>query len=116
MNLKKPLSILILMLLCGLGGLVVSNTKVKKYIQNNVFESLVLGVCVMVVLILLFTNKDNFEGSGKCCPPTGISPVINSECDSGVTEECTDESGATHTVGKMVGSYRCMGDGSSYKC
>ena len=43
MNLKKPIYILILLLLCGLGGMVVLNTKLTRYIKNNVFESFVLA-------------------------------------------------------------------------
>ena len=116
-NIMKPLNMLILLSLCGLCGLVVMNNKVNKYLNNNIFESVIIGLCVLVILVLLLTNKDNFQDSDKCCPPKGISPINNVECETGELEECSDGSG-THSIGKLIsgGTHRCMGDGRAYKC
>ena len=117
LNIMKPLNIYILLSLFSLVGLIVMNNKVNKYLNNNIYESIIIGLCILVILVLLLTTKDNFQDGDKCCPPNGISPINNAECETGGLEECSDGSGA-HSVGKLIngGTHRCMGDGRAYKC
>ena len=103
------LPILLLILI----SILLNNSKMAKYIKQ--MWVLLLG-SIGIYFIVYSTKKDTFQNS-NCCPPKGISPLNDPECESGEITECSDGSG-THSVGKIIkgGKYRCMGDGRAYKC
>ena len=105
----------------GLLGLLLVSTNVSKYLKTHKLESMVLVLTtVMMVLMTYFKvfNSEKFKNKrDKCCPPKGITPTVDRECEDSTFKKCSDGQ-KEHVVGKFVrgGKYRCMGDGRAYKC
>ena len=101
-------------------GALVSSTNVSKYLKTHKFEAMILVVTTLMMSLMVYfklTKSEQFKNRDKCCPPKGITPTVDRECDSSTFTKCSDGQ-KEHVVGKLIreGKYRCMGDGRAYKC
>ena len=112
---------IIIYLYFGLLGLLLVSTNVSKYLKTHKLEAGVLVLTTVMMFMMVYSkefNSEKFKNKrDKCCPPKGITPVVDRECESSTFKKCSDGQ-KEHVVGKFVrgGKYRCMGDGRAYKC
>ena len=96
MDLLKYDNLMIIAALLVLVGMVGVNSKLQTYLMNNMFDTSVLGLCLLVILVLFYTNvkRDNFQ---SCCNPAGSTALIRPECVGANLEDtsgCGDGGGA----------------------
>ena len=112
MDLLKLENLFVLSLVV-LACMIFFDSKLRKFLMKNMFDTSLLGLSLLVILFVFFNSKkDNFQ---SCCNPAGSTALIRPEC---VGANLEDTGGCGDGGGAVIrdGTERCMQEERSFSC
>tara|TARA_B110001450_G_scaffold179887_1_gene168068 strand:- start:6 stop:350 length:345 start_codon:yes stop_codon:yes gene_type:complete len=110
LNLKAVLFFSVFSVFCLVVFMLVNCKNSKLELKKNMGNNVIVLVILSVLGILVYNNNRDYF-SEKCCPPKGVSALVEPECKG---DKVPKDGGCGAFV--RGGSARCMAENTAFSC